>query len=106
MPIATPTTPSTAVTHTESLAGIVAVARSEAVFASDLPRLIPEPGDLSAAEITAAVRETVRRVGGVCGCAAHVAAECGEHPETAVWRMRWAVESVRDAFATWSAPLP
>ncbi len=47
--------------------------------------------------MAATVRETVRRLG-VRGCACCVAAEFGDHPETALARMVWARETVA---ATW-----
>jgi hypothetical protein len=68
--------------------------RVEALFASDLQRsetVTPE-------SIRSAVTATVRRLG-ARGCAARVAHEFGEHPETAVGRMRWALGAVRQAYA-------
>jgi hypothetical protein len=41
-----------------------------------------------------AITVTVRRLGSR-GCAAAVAQEFGDHPETAVLRMRWARDQVR-----------
>lgn len=68
--------------------------RVEALFASDLQR--SEPATPEA--IRTAVTVTIRRLG--CqGCAARVAQEFGEHPETAVNRMRWALGVVRQAYA-------
>jgi uncharacterized membrane protein len=64
--------------------------RAEAVFVSDLqPSDRPTPG-----QVTAAVLASLRACGGATGCAAAVAAEYGEHPETAVARMRWALSLV------------
>lgn len=40
--------------------------------------------------IEAAVRAALATHGGPAGCAAAVAAEYGDHPETAATRMRWA----------------
>jgi len=66
----------------------------EALFASDLQR-----SDLATPElIRDTVTATVRRHGAQ-GCAALVAQEFGEHPETAVCRMRWARSAVQAAFA-------
>ena len=48
------------------------------------------------------IREAVRRAVqdfGSRGCAAGVAQEYGDHPDTAVARMRWARRMVEDAFA-------
>jgi uncharacterized membrane protein len=64
--------------------------RAEALFASDLqPSDHPTPG-----QAAAAVLASLRACGGATGCAAVVAAEYGEHPETAVARMRWALAQV------------
>jgi hypothetical protein len=68
--------------------------RVEALFASNLQRserATPE-------SVRQAVTATVRRLG-TRGCAAQVAQEFGEHPETAVGRMRWALSLVRQAYA-------
>jgi uncharacterized membrane protein len=67
--------------------------RAEALFASDL-----QPSDLpTAAAVAAAVHATLRNRGGATGCAAAVAAEYGDHPETAPARMRWALALVDSA---------
>jgi hypothetical protein len=42
-------------------------------------------------EAAFAVREALLRYGGVAGCAAAVASEYGERPDTAPARMRWAL---------------
>jgi hypothetical protein len=65
--------------------------RCEALFASDL-QSSQHP---SARQVRAAVRCTLRAFG-VRGCVARVAQEFGDHPDTAVARMRW----VRDAVAS------
>jgi hypothetical protein len=59
--------------------------RADALFASDLQRS-DEP---SAAQVDQAIAAAVRALG-ARGCAARVAQEYGEHPETAAVRMRWA----------------
>jgi hypothetical protein len=65
-------------------------ARAEALFLSHLqPSEHPTP-----AQIAAAIRVTLRQRGGVAGCAAALAEEYGEHPETAAARMRWALSVV------------
>ena len=62
--------------------------RAEALFVSCL-----QPSDRPSAEqIAAAIQASVADHGGLCGCAEALAAEYGEHPETAVQRMRWALE--------------
>jgi hypothetical protein len=43
--------------------------------------------------------DTALRAFGVSGCAARVAQEFGDHPETAITRMRWARAAARSAFA-------
>lgn len=64
--------------------------RAEALFASDLqPSQRPTPS-----QVAMAVLASLRARGGATGCAAAVAAEYGEHPETAVARMRWALALV------------
>ncbi len=68
-------------------------ARAEALFAS-----WHDPSEqMTPAEVDAAVREAVRRLG-VRGCACAVAAEFGDHPDVAAARMAWAVATVA---ATW-----
>ncbi|GIE49252.1 hypothetical protein Ani05nite_27860 [Amorphoplanes nipponensis] len=70
---------------------LLAVARAEALFVSDLPaRPVPV-----GAEVAAAIRNAVRRHGGTKGCAGEVAAAFGDHPDIAVPRMRWALRTVR-----------
>nr|BFE63863.1 hypothetical protein GCM10020063_083890 [Dactylosporangium thailandense] len=68
-------------------------ARAEALFASAL-QASQEPTPL---QVRAAVTTTLRRYG-VNGCAARVAGEFGEYPETAARRMSWALEMVREAY--------
>jgi len=68
-------------------------ARADALFASALQRS-DEP---SAAEVRQAIAAAVRTFG-TRGCAARVAQAYGEHPETAVLRMRWARAEVTLAF--------
>jgi hypothetical protein len=60
-------------------------ARADALFASALQRS-DEP---SSGEIRRAITAAVAAYGG-SGCAARVAQAFGEHPETAITRMRWA----------------
>jgi hypothetical protein len=72
--------------------GIGAV-RADAVFASDLQRG-DEP---SAGQVGQAVAAVIRALGW-SGCAGRVAQEFGDHPETAVIRMRWARRVAREAF--------
>ncbi len=68
-------------------------ARADALFASALQRSDdPSPG-----QIRRAIAAAVAAYGGL-GCAARVAQAFGEHPETAVTRMRWVRMTVADAF--------
>ncbi|GAA2329993.1 hypothetical protein [Dactylosporangium salmoneum] len=67
--------------------------RAEALFASDLQSSQAPAGG----EIRDAVAATLRRIG-VQGCAARVASEFGDHPETAVARMAWALALVRATY--------
>jgi hypothetical protein len=66
--------------------------RSEALFASAVQRDNPGAGQIRQA-VARAVREF-----GTKGCAARVAQEFGDHPETAVARMRWARRAVETTF--------
>jgi len=67
--------------------------RADALFASALQRSDrPSPR-----QVRRAIAVAVARYGD-SGCAARVAEAFGEHPETAVTRMRWARTTVADAF--------
>jgi hypothetical protein len=73
----------------------VSTARADALFASSLQRSDqPSPAQVHQA-IAAALAAF-----GVRGCAARVAQAYGEHPETAVLRMRWARAMVTHAPVT------
>ena len=63
----------------------ISTARADALFASPLQRS-DEP---SPAQVHQAIAAAVAAFG-IRGCAARVAQAYGEHPETAVLRMRWA----------------
>ena len=69
-------------------------ARAEALFVTDLQ----SSECPSAEQVRAAITGAFHRHGGSRNCAALVAQEFGEHPETAVVRMCWARRAVRDAF--------
>ena len=71
----------------------ISTARADALFASALQRSDAP----SAAQVHQAIAAAVRAFG-VCGCAARVAQAYGEHPETAVLRIRWARAAVTSAF--------
>jgi hypothetical protein len=68
-------------------------ARADALFASVL-QISDEP---SAVQVKQAIDAVTSTLGDV-GCAAKVAQEFGEHPETAVSRMRWARAEVAGVF--------
>jgi len=68
----------------------VSTARADALFVSALQRS-EEP---SAAQVRQAIATAIREFG-ARGCAAQVAQAYGEHPETAVLRMRWARAAVQ-----------
>ncbi len=67
----------------------IGTVRADALFASALQRS-DEP---TAAQVGAAIAAAVRAFG-IRGCAARVAQAYGDHPETAVERMRWARATV------------
>ncbi len=67
--------------------------RAEALFVSSL-----QSSDRPAADqVRGAVAGTLRRLG-IRGCASQVAGEFGDHPETAVARMLWALATVRTVY--------
>ena len=68
-------------------------ARADALFASVL-QISDAP---SAVQVQQAIDAATSTLGDL-GCAARVAQEFGEHPETAVSRMRWAREEVAFVF--------
>ncbi|GAA2356927.1 hypothetical protein [Dactylosporangium salmoneum] len=67
--------------------------RAEALFVSDVQ--LSEA--LDAERVRRAVMLSVRRHG-PRGCAALVAHEFGEHPDTAVHRMGWVLDAIRQAY--------
>jgi hypothetical protein len=69
--------------------GTFGAVRAEALFVSALqPSGSPTPD-----QIRQAVTTTLRRLG-ISGCAARVAGEFGDHPDTAVARMSWALATI------------
>jgi hypothetical protein len=67
--------------------------RAEALFASTL-----QPSELPSAEqVRTVVATTVRQLG-IGGCAARTASEFGDHPDTAVARMCWALMTIRAVY--------
>jgi hypothetical protein len=71
----------------------ISAVRADALFVSALQRY----EQLSAGQIRQAVDAAVRAYGKL-GCAERVAQEFGDHPETAVARMRWAVQVASESF--------
>ena len=78
----------------------IGASQADAVFASWLQRG-DEP---SVGQVRQAVAAAIHAFG-YSGCAERVAQEFGDHPETAVIRMRWARAVARDALAD-SVPEP
>jgi hypothetical protein len=78
------------VMHDLSIRGV----HADALFASELQRG-DEP---SVGQVRTAIATAIREFG-YSGCAARVAQEYGDHPETAVIRMRWARTMSSAAFA-------
>jgi hypothetical protein len=71
----------------------VQAVRAEALFVSTV-----QAGEAPGADqVRRAVAATLGQLG-VLGCAAEVAAEYGDHPDTAAARMRWALSAVRVAY--------
>jgi hypothetical protein len=55
----------------------------------------------SPAQVRTAIECGLRACGGDCtGCAVYVAQEAGDHPETYVTRMSWALDAVVEAYPT------
>jgi hypothetical protein len=73
---------------------MLTAARAEALFTSSLS-IHSHP---RSTEVNTAIRQAVRACGGTRGCACVVATEYGDHPETAVPRMRWARAVIDDLF--------
>ena len=76
----------------------ISAARADALFVSALQR----SEELSTGQVRQAVAAAVRTFGSR-GCAERVAQEFGDHPDTAVARMRWARMAEAEAFSS-SAP--
>src|SRR3982074_2113391 len=69
--------------------GTFEAARAEALFAS----ILQPPGSPAPDQVRRAVATTLRRLG-VRGCAAQMAGEFGDHPDTAPARMRGALATI------------
>jgi hypothetical protein len=76
------------------MAGHLEAVRAEALFVSTLqPSGSPSPD-----QVRRAVGTTLRRLG-VRGCAATTAGEFGDHPDTAVARMSWALRMIHTVYS-------
>ena len=73
--------------------GTFEAARAGALFASTLQ----PSGSPSPSQIRRAVTTTLQRLG-VRGCAARVAGEFGDHPDTAAARMSWALAAIHAVY--------
>ncbi len=73
----------------------ISAARADALFVSALQR----SEELSTGQVRQAVAAAVRAFGSK-GCAERVAQEFGDHPDTAVARMRWARMVEAEAFGS------
>ena len=71
----------------------ISAARADALFVSALQR----SEELSTGQVRQAVAAAVRAFGSR-GCAERVAQEFGDHPDTAVARMRWARTVAAETF--------
>jgi hypothetical protein len=72
---------------------VISAMWAEALFASSISAFAP----VTPSEVDAAIRATIKRLH-VRGCVEIVANEFGEHPDTAVNRMRWAVTVVTEMY--------
>jgi hypothetical protein len=77
--------------------GTFETVRAEALFASAL-----QPSESPSPEQVRGDVATTLRLLGIRGCAARTAAEFGDHPDTAVARMCWALATIRAVYR----PLP
>ena len=78
----------------------MSAARADALFVSALQR----SEEVSTGQVRQAVATAVRAFGSR-GCAERVAQEFGDHPDTAVARMRWARTVAAETFGG-SGPVP
>jgi hypothetical protein len=86
--------------HDEAMISTFEAVRAEALFASTL-QSSESPGP---EQVRRTVSATLRRLG-IRGCAARVAGEFGDHPDTAVARMAWALATVSSVYPV-SSPAP
>src|SRR5260370_42594575 len=82
--------------------GTFEAVRAKALFVSPLQH----SGPISPDQVRHAVSTTLRRLG-VRGCATQMAGEFGDHPDTAVARMSWALATIRTVYpAPSTTPTP
>jgi hypothetical protein len=79
----------------DETAGPTELVCAEALFAS----MLQSSESPTADQVRRAVSATLRRLG-VNGCAALLAGEFGEHPDSAAARMTWALRTAELAFRT------
>ena len=73
--------------------GLTTADKAEVLFASPL-----QPSDEpTSKQVSNAILNTLRANGGIRGCVSLVAAEFGEHPDTACRRMQWALGLIKAA---------
>jgi hypothetical protein len=72
---------------------------AEALFVSSLQSSDRPSPDQVRRAVTAALRQL-----GINGCAAQLAGEFGDHPDTAAARMTWALVTIRDTYVARPAP--
>jgi hypothetical protein len=77
----------------EEMPGTCEAVRAEALFLSPLQ----PSGSPSPEQIRRTVTTTLQRLG-ARGCAAQVAGEFGDHPDTAVARMSWALATISTVY--------
>ncbi len=75
-------------------------ARAEALFVST----VSAQSRLTLRQADDAIATAMRLHGGVRGCAADAAADYGDHPETAMHRMRWALSMVDQLYGSRRRP--
>ncbi|MEW2359162.1 hypothetical protein [Spirillospora sp. NPDC029432] len=96
-PVPTTTAPTTEPTDTRT--NLTAAELAQILFASRLQA----SGHPSSEQVRAAIGERLDACGGDCGtCAAYVAQEAGDHPESYAARMRWALGAVGLAFPAYA----
>jgi hypothetical protein len=79
--------------------GTLEAVRAGALFVSTLqPSRSPSPD-----QVRRVVAMTLRRLG-VRGCAAQMASEFGDHPDTAVARMSWVLATIRTVYPVPTTP--